>query len=111
MMDGWWKSLFGTRNKPLTGSKTDASKLGCVVKDTFDANLIGADLEPGLGRWKAVNAEWRKSDDSFAAKSEKKKLDVTGISECLISNTPFAKPIRLSDMIGILTEIWSEDGL
>ena len=80
-MEGWWRSLFGFRSKPVSGNKTDSSTIGRVIKDTFDANKIGADLEPGLERWKEVNNEWRKDDNDFTASDQKHKLDVSGISD------------------------------
>eukprot|EP00754_Rhynchopus_humris_P047327 Rhum_TRINITY_DN691_c0_g1::Rhum_TRINITY_DN691_c0_g1_i1::g.2167::m.2167 len=115
-MDGWLMSFMtGGKSKassppaaPLKGSAVTLA--GKEIKETFDPDAYGEGV--GFERWEDIRRGWNEQTAEVPPRNLKEKLDVDGISESLTNpSVPFKKPVHLPAMVGVLTEIWDEDGL
>eukprot|EP01063_Lacrimia_lanifica_P013832 TRINITY_DN2043_c0_g1_i2.p1 TRINITY_DN2043_c0_g1~~TRINITY_DN2043_c0_g1_i2.p1 ORF type:complete len:113 (+),score=27.27 TRINITY_DN2043_c0_g1_i2:57-395(+) len=107
-MAAWLKGWFGGAPKADAAPKIPAPVAG--GKETFDAGGVAPELV-GAARWEAIRAAWNVKT-SEPKPRRRQDIDVDGISYALTHpHTPFQNPVPLPDMVGILVEVWEEDGL
>eukprot|EP00668_Euglena_longa_P016685 GGOE01020975.1.p2 GENE.GGOE01020975.1~~GGOE01020975.1.p2 ORF type:complete len:137 (-),score=21.97 GGOE01020975.1:480-890(-) len=83
------------------------------LADDFTAKYesVSANLSPGFERYCAIRRAWTSS--TARPQRTHRAVDVDAVCECLASARPtaFKHPIPLKEMVGILEELWEDDGL
>eukprot|EP00667_Euglena_gracilis_P019427 EG_transcript_20839 len=98
--------------EPIPLSPRWAVSSGTADEFTAKYEAVAAELPPGFDRYCAIRRAWTSSMADRPQRAHR-MVDVDAVCESLASTRPtaFKHPIPLKEMVGILVELWEDDGM